>query len=327
MHNNDKRGGGQPQEPVTGLEGRDAFIYAILAHHDMLTPLELRAAIALGMHLNCTTGQCNPGYPRLAREIGCTTRSARRVAATLIALGIVEEERGVGGHHENKTNFRLFMPRRVSAIRTPVRQHGRVSAIESPVQTGTGVQARSLDGCPSSVPGRVSIRGPHNTESNTERNTDRGAPQGARPVHGENPRVERVEGTDHKIGKSAPNGAFHCGDSPSIRKEARSNQHHAEQRESTGLPSVTVTAGAADQECERAFNALVSIYPYKLDGGDSRGLFDRMLAEGIHPQLIIAAVDPSIRKPMSMWLYDLWQEMKKPANTAPVESFYACAAE
>jgi hypothetical protein len=233
------------RKAVAGHEGRDKFICAILACPE-LTPLELKVAVRLAVFLNCTTGQCNPGYPRLANEIGVAPRSARRAVAALITYGIVEVDRSEGVHHENKTNFRLFMPGRVTRPMSPVR-------IMAPPVQASGRVTRTNGAGDEQAPGRVTPRGPHNTDKNTERNT--------------------------------------------------------EQRDGFSTRPVLVDRGnVTEQERERAFGALIRVYPRYPDGGDPRGLFNRLLDEGIDPdQLIEAAsnIDQQQLMPMSSWLGSL----------------------
>jgi hypothetical protein len=40
-------------QPISGHKGRDRWICAILTRHDLLTPLELRVAVRLGIFFNC----------------------------------------------------------------------------------------------------------------------------------------------------------------------------------------------------------------------------------------------------------------------------------
>jgi hypothetical protein len=164
-----------------GLPARDQYFKSLLKM-SFLSNLELRTAVALGTFLNCTHGQCNPGYPKLAKELGVMTRSARRAVAALVAHGIVEVEGSAGGSHEQTSNFRLFiLPERVTDSVSPVEtsdEPERVTANVSPV-TGDGqangrVTKPNLTG-DEPAQGRVTPRGPHNTERNTESNTERAA--------------------------------------------------------------------------------------------------------------------------------------------------------
>jgi DNA-binding transcriptional regulator YhcF (GntR family) len=124
-----------------------------------MPPLNFRAAMRLGMFFNCTTGQCNPGYTKLAKEIGCTLDSAKRACRELEADGWLKRKRTEGGHHEDKTAFDLLMPTtRVSRTDTPAAgqtAQGRVSKYAA-----TGVQNGQ---------GRVSITDSLMNTENTER--------------------------------------------------------------------------------------------------------------------------------------------------------------
>ncbi|WP_156928494.1 hypothetical protein [Bradyrhizobium sp. th.b2] len=97
-------------QAISGHRGRDRWLRAILNQHDVLTLFELRVAVLLGIHFNCTDGRCDPGYRTLAAELCISPRSARRCVAALVAHGFVGRNEGAGGHHDQKQNFSLFMP-------------------------------------------------------------------------------------------------------------------------------------------------------------------------------------------------------------------------
>ena len=142
-------------QPISGHKGRDRWICAILTRDDLLTPLELRVAVRLGIFFNCKTGQCDPGYARLAKELCISPRSARRCVAALVAHGFVGRDEGAGGRHDQKRNFSLFMPsaRGTDSV-SPVRRTDNVSPVETekpaphggPKQGGTGDKNRGVRG-------------------------------------------------------------------------------------------------------------------------------------------------------------------------------------
>jgi hypothetical protein len=103
-----------------GIPGRDQFINAILADRK-LGGMAVRVGARLGMYLNCTHGQCDPGYPTIANALGVSERSVIRAVAELEARGWIEVDRA-DGKMNNK--FRLFMidpnsVNRVTAVVTP----------------------------------------------------------------------------------------------------------------------------------------------------------------------------------------------------------------
>jgi hypothetical protein len=160
------------REPISGHKERDQFICAVLAC-DGLTPLELKIAVRLGMFFNCTTGQCNPGYTKLAQALGIAPRSARRSVAALMAYGIVGGDQSAGGSHDQTRNFSLFMP------------PARVTAPTSPVKAdkpdkGRGTKS-TLTG-DEQTPRRGTLRGPHNTEKENTENTEQRSALSARSV-------------------------------------------------------------------------------------------------------------------------------------------------
>ena len=158
--------GTKNQKPISGHKRRDEFICGILVC-DGLTPLELKTAVRLAMFFNCTTGQCNPGYPALGKALNVDPRSARRCVRALEGYGILREHRSAGGHHKDKNKFDLFMPpARATRLTSPV----RMTAPTSPVNPEKPAEARvtklALTG-DERQQGRVTPRGPHNTDKNT----------------------------------------------------------------------------------------------------------------------------------------------------------------
>jgi hypothetical protein len=108
-------------QPVKrGIPARDQFVNAILADRK-LGGMAVRVGVRLGMYLNCTHGQCDPGYPTIANALGVSERSVIRAVAELEARGWIEVDRA-DGCANNK--FRLFVlesdsVNRVTAVVTP----------------------------------------------------------------------------------------------------------------------------------------------------------------------------------------------------------------
>jgi hypothetical protein len=79
---------------------RDDWMRAVLAAADL--PSAARClAIAIALHLNVKTGQCNPGHKRLADDIGKSTRSVERFLAVLERAGRLTIKRGGRGQNNN----------------------------------------------------------------------------------------------------------------------------------------------------------------------------------------------------------------------------------
>ncbi len=133
-------------QPISGHKGRDRWICAILTHHDLMTPLELRVAVRLGIFFNCKTGQCDPGYTRLAKELCISPRSARRCVAALVSYGFVGRDEGVGGKPRPEAEFfsvhactgdRQRVPRTEDRQRVP-RRDGRTRSARGTKTRGNG---------------------------------------------------------------------------------------------------------------------------------------------------------------------------------------------
>jgi hypothetical protein len=107
------------KQPVKrGLPARDQFVNMVLAD-GKLGRMAIRVGARLGMYLNCTHGQCDPGYPTIADALGVSERSVIRAVAELEARGWIEVDRA-DGKINNK--FRLFMiePDSVNGVTTAV---------------------------------------------------------------------------------------------------------------------------------------------------------------------------------------------------------------
>jgi DNA-binding transcriptional MocR family regulator len=61
----------------------------------------------LADHFNCKTGQCNPGFDTLAREMGVTERTVRRAIKELEPDGWIKSKRG---GRDDKVSFKLCFP-------------------------------------------------------------------------------------------------------------------------------------------------------------------------------------------------------------------------
>jgi hypothetical protein len=134
MRSRNKPRAGEPQaqsekSPVSGHRARQLWQEELCKLSKSLTPLELCIAMRLSLYFNCKTGQCNPGYDKLAKAVGCTERSAQRTCKILEDAGLIRREKTTGGNQDNTTQFHLLVP------------NERVSNTDTP----TGVQA---DGCP-----------------------------------------------------------------------------------------------------------------------------------------------------------------------------------
>ena len=92
-------------QPISGHKGRDHWLRAILTR-DVLKLLEVRVAVLLSIHFNCTNGRCDPGYKKLMSELRISRRTLFRGLARLKADGWIEVRR-LG---EENAQFSLFIP-------------------------------------------------------------------------------------------------------------------------------------------------------------------------------------------------------------------------
>jgi len=83
-----------------------AFLKAAVAGKYKTSTMALAMALS-ELHFNRKTGQCNPGYPALATELGCTERTINRAANDLEDKGWVKRHKP--GQHDN-VEFTLTFP-------------------------------------------------------------------------------------------------------------------------------------------------------------------------------------------------------------------------
>ncbi len=83
-----------------------AFLRAAMAEEYPASVIVLAMAL-IELHFNRRTGQCNPGYPALAAELGCSEKTIQRAANKLEAHGWIKRHKP--GRHEN-VEFAFTIP-------------------------------------------------------------------------------------------------------------------------------------------------------------------------------------------------------------------------
>ncbi len=259
---------------VSGHKGRDRWICAILTHHDLMTPLELRVAVRLGIFFNCTTGRCDPGYARLAKELCIPPRSARRCVAALVERGFVGRDEGAGGSHDQKRNFSLFMPARGPVSTSSVQGTASVSSVETEKPASNGGPKREVEGTKTvgtgdqNTGGRGTVRRPTNEPDEPDE------PAQPERVVFDDPRTSRVER------ESASNSTANFA---TIEGRPRSDQRAAEAAliepiEAPSRPSNATAIGTAAASGRAApatspFAQVLSVYPIDRVGNEARAFF------------------------------------------------------
>jgi Helix-turn-helix domain len=90
---------------VTNGHLREQFRWAAL--RAKMPDTMFRTAMALTLHFNCKTGQCNPRRETLAEEIGLSERQVGRAIADLEAAGWLMRKRG---GRDDTVNYTLCIP-------------------------------------------------------------------------------------------------------------------------------------------------------------------------------------------------------------------------
>jgi hypothetical protein len=71
---------------------------ALILAHPGLSPITVKTAVALALHLHMKSGQCDVRYETIAEDIAADRRSVIRAVAVLEAAGLILVERSRGGH-------------------------------------------------------------------------------------------------------------------------------------------------------------------------------------------------------------------------------------
>jgi DNA-binding transcriptional regulator YhcF (GntR family) len=74
-----------------------------------LRPLAVRLALRLCVSFSCKTGQCDPGYPKLAEDMAVSKRSVSRAIDELETAGWVSVDR-TGGDNTRNAQINLLIP-------------------------------------------------------------------------------------------------------------------------------------------------------------------------------------------------------------------------
>jgi hypothetical protein len=93
---------------VTNVHQRHNWMCAVVAAKER-TETQRLWAVRLALHLNITTGRCDPSYRTLAAEVGVSERTSMRTAAALEAAGWLRIERTAGGSSRNTNKFQLLV--------------------------------------------------------------------------------------------------------------------------------------------------------------------------------------------------------------------------
>jgi hypothetical protein len=95
-------------QPISGHRGRDRWMCALAAASDLST-MAVRLALRLCVSFNCKTGQCDPGYPKLAEDMAVSKRTVSRAIDELETAGWVSVDR-TGGDNTRNAQIKLLIP-------------------------------------------------------------------------------------------------------------------------------------------------------------------------------------------------------------------------
>ena len=95
-------------QPISGHKGRDRWMCTLAAASDLST-MAMRLALRLCVSFNCKTGQCDPGYPKLAEDMAVSKRTVSRAIDELETAGWVSVDR-TGGDNTRNAQINLLIP-------------------------------------------------------------------------------------------------------------------------------------------------------------------------------------------------------------------------
>ena len=144
--------------PGATYKARDQLVFSICSRKDLDTPDKL-VARSLIDHFNFKTGQCNPGYKRLALVCGIARSTVVEAIEELERKGVITCQRG-GGKTTNHYSF-AGLAIEGSALRT-----GEGSA----ARTGRGSGTRTGVGVRDADPSAARTRGVRDADPNYEGN-------------------------------------------------------------------------------------------------------------------------------------------------------------
>ncbi|WP_338689599.1 helix-turn-helix domain-containing protein [Bradyrhizobium sp. 26S5] len=248
-------------QPVSGHKGRDRWLGAVIAASG-LSPIAVRLAVKLGIFFNCTTGQCNPGYARLAREVAVSRRSVIRAIVALEAGGWIAVDRS-DGHHDHKTEFILLMP----------------SVRVTPDVTPTG----DKDMSPVQAAGRVTKNSGTGDKGETERVTH--AVTTNEPEEPEEPEGRAYGARTSRVDResAASNSANTADDETSIQRApggALIETFAAQKQKPPERNETEMGTAANGRAAPSPFAQVLSVYPADRVGDEAKAYFafDRALA-------------------------------------------------
>jgi DNA-binding transcriptional MocR family regulator len=103
-------------------------LWAIMADDRLSAPAKCVAVVLLLKYRNHKTGQCNPSYGSLAKQVGRERRSVIDALSQLRALGWIDWTGTKGGSPSNTNNFQFFLRPQPVQTSAPVQEM-------TPVQT------------------------------------------------------------------------------------------------------------------------------------------------------------------------------------------------
>jgi Helix-turn-helix domain len=147
--------------PVKTLKDRDEWLRALAATGDLSVTVRL-IGMRIGLYHHIRTGQCNPGYVTLCKELSVFKSTVIRAVAILENAGWFVVLRSRGGQWSNANEYQLRIPAHRVAPPLPVRV-----ALGRPVRVAGehryGSQGSARTGSPSAT----------QTENRTEKGEQR----------------------------------------------------------------------------------------------------------------------------------------------------------
>lgn len=291
---------------VSGHKGRDRWMRALAAASD-LSAMALRLTLRLCVSFNCKTGRCDPGYPKLAEDMGISERTVFRAIAELEAGGWVSVDRTVGDNTRN-AQINLLIPG-AGATRSD-------DSMLSPEKEPIGATSDDNMLSPENPSLQVTENGPSDDRKPGVQVTHSVAGQkNLKPENLKSP-VLRTGHTSRVDRESDDSTAT---DGPVARAaHAPLNDHLASQKQpppSSASENIDPpAANGADADAGRLaqFRDVKRVWPrVRIDEGKAHEVFLRVMAAGYSLQAVIDAVGETLMAPGDVpWLSEALQAIE-----------------
>jgi hypothetical protein len=253
---------------VTTLKDREGFRRALAASN--LSRAALKVVLQMSCHFNGSTGRCDPGYDTLAKEVGLPLRTVERAAAELRDGGwiMVEQDRS-----DRKANaqIRLFIPTGLPANMVAGNRVPDCPPKNAGLPAKKRATARQYGG---------------GTEEQFEQFEQLGGEAAANTADAERESAAEpappapLEPPARAMNRARASPASPARDGPTPQPSTSS---------APPQPGTAANGAGVGRPGDQAYTALWRAYPNHTSQNDAPEVFQKLLAQGVDPDVLIAA--------------------------------------